>query len=98
MILHALGGYVGGTLGAALPDVIEPAVHSHRRRIARSRAAMGGIAELTWKGLRGVGPDSQSGYLSHLALDATTPRAIPLLVRDVGRTTTHFAARASMDD
>jgi hypothetical protein len=122
VILHVLGGYVGGAMGAALPDVIEPAVHSHHRHVAHSWTTVAGITaasaqflvawedhcraqaaiaaarrtdpaltdlqrqghwieELLWKFLHGVVPGLATGYLSHLVLDAATPRGIPLLVR-----------------
>ena len=39
------------------------------------------IEELTWHMLAGMVPGAAVGYLSHLALDATTPRGLPLLTR-----------------
>lgn len=39
------------------------------------------IAELFWRVAVGFGRGLATGYVSHLALDAKTPRGIPLLVR-----------------
>jgi hypothetical protein len=122
VLLHAVGGYCGGAVGAAMPDVIEPAVHSHHRNVAHSYTTGGAVVattakylevweaycrskataaalrrtqtgrselqtlgsvleELLWKLLYGFGPGVAAGYVSHLALDAGTPRGIPLLLR-----------------
>lgn len=40
-----------------------------------------GLAELFWRIAVGFARGLGAGYLSHLALDARTPRGIPLLVR-----------------
>ncbi len=39
------------------------------------------IAELFWRFLAGFANGLAAGYISHLALDAVTPRSIPLLTR-----------------
>lgn len=82
---------LGAVLGAKLPDILEPAVHSHHRAFFHSIAFAGG---LIWavKKLREWEPTTAEhrllkaaclgalvGYGSHLALDATTPRSLPLL-------------------
>lgn len=76
-----------------LPDILEPAVNPHHRQFFHSLAFAGllivsGIALYDWQpetdegrfwrkaGLIGLG-----AYLCHLALDATTPRSLPLLGR-----------------
>jgi hypothetical protein len=33
VLTFGIGGYAGGALGARLPDIIEPAVHSHHRNV-----------------------------------------------------------------
>jgi membrane-bound metal-dependent hydrolase YbcI (DUF457 family) len=39
------------------------------------------IAEVCWRFLAGFANGLAAGYISHLALDAVTPRSIPLLTR-----------------
>jgi hypothetical protein len=39
------------------------------------------IAEMVWRFLAGFENGLAAGYMSHLALDAVTPRSIPLLTR-----------------
>lgn len=122
VLTFSIGGYAGGALGAQLPDIIEPAVHSHHRHVAHSVATATAIAasaaksieriesytrmraqaaaerraqrdattwqklvsfleEFLWKLAHGFVAGVGAGYLSHLALDAGTPRGIPLLMR-----------------
>lgn len=121
LVLQGVGGCLGGTVGQAIPDLLEPALHSHHRDLAHSFAAGVAVVELTrrviavwntycranaaaaqrkacpelspserfacgaeaafWKVAIGFGPGLAAGYVSHLALDASTPRGIPLFVR-----------------
>jgi membrane-bound metal-dependent hydrolase YbcI (DUF457 family) len=114
-----LGGAIGGALGAQIPDLLEPALHSWHRSTAHSFAAGASIAAAgfdvaqkwvgycrrkagehrrrqsqsndafmqllhgfwawMWTLLAGMGPGMVAGYLSHLALDACTPRSIPIV-------------------
>jgi inner membrane protein len=81
----------GGLLGAKLPDVFEPAIHSHHRKFFHSLVVAGGLAwairkVLDWpretreqRLLRAAVLGVAVGYASHLALDAMTPRSLPLI-------------------
>jgi membrane-bound metal-dependent hydrolase YbcI (DUF457 family) len=121
-MLLALAGGGGGALGSRIPDIFEPALHSHHRDIAHSwtmSAAMFEVlrrrierwrddcvekartareqryqlderdctriqwllVELFWTIARSFVPALAVGYLSHLALDAQTPRGLPLIKR-----------------
>jgi len=85
----ALAG--GGILGAKLPDVLEPAIHSHHRAFCHSLVVLGGAAWaifkiLEWprdtpgqRLLRATTLGVLLGYCSHLVLDSGTPRSIPLI-------------------
>ena len=77
-----------GALAAAAPDVLEPALHPNHRSICHSMAAGGAVSY----GLAKLDPGSAGGewqyslvraavvgYLSHLLLDATTPKGLPVL-------------------
>ncbi|WP_160174452.1 metal-dependent hydrolase [Archangium violaceum] len=125
-IAEVLGGALGGVVGSRLPDIIEPAIHSHHRSFAHSVTVASGVAT---KGMsisadmaswcrdqaemfrqraveHSARPDGSAlaqlfyslmefllhfaagfvsgipaGYVSHLAMDMTTPRSIPLVVR-----------------
>lgn len=114
-----LGGGVGGYIGGAMPDLLEPSTSGHHRDFAHSVA--GGallcaspiyalsarwreeagalertagllrmdsadraklVAQAFWLNLAaGLLVGFLAGYLSHLALDAVTPRSLPLLRR-----------------
>ena len=75
-----------GAVAASVPDKLEPATSPHHRQLAHSwTAGLAGLSatsaimqhptELRQKILlAGI-----AGYLSHLALDATTPKSLPLL-------------------
>ncbi len=86
----------GAGLAAAatnLPDILEPAVNPHHRQFFHS-LAFGGLLIAGGKALYDWQPETDEGrfwrkagliglgaYLCHLALDATTPRSLPLLGR-----------------
>ncbi|MBN2465183.1 metal-dependent hydrolase [candidate division WOR-3 bacterium] len=79
----AIGGCV-----AVVPDLLEPALHPNHRSLFHSVAAGGTVVYGLGKKTASAVPDPwvrlalQSlavGYLSHLALDATTPKSLPLL-------------------
>ncbi len=118
-IVETFGGYVGGVVGARLPDIIDPPTCPHHRSIGHgivpvglaSRACLDRIpawqeqlrrsaeehsvaaAQTTdvWERLlhsllellcrvgAGMLAGIPAGYLSHLALDATTPAGLPLI-------------------
>lgn len=118
-IVESLGGYVGGVLGAKLPDIIDPPTSPHHRSIGHGVVPVGlashalvnripawqeqlrrnadehsvAAAQTTgvWDRLlhslleflcrvgAGTLAGIPAGYLSHLALDATTPAGLPLV-------------------
>jgi len=80
-----------GLLGAGvavLPDILEPAVSPRHRAFAHSTVFGGTIVGFTKKAWDSSElPDSQKeetvcvalAYLSHLALDASTPASLPII-------------------
>lgn len=87
---------LGGCAGAAftnLPDLLEPPTSPNHRQFFHSLVftglLVGGLVKLhKWKAespsdrlLRGLGMIAISGYLIHLALDATTAKSLPLVGR-----------------
>lgn len=123
LLIEALAGMLGGSHGGMLPDVLEPAIHSHHRQVMHSWTLLGGTALgvvrnaaaleayiQSWTAkigeLEELAPQAApfeaflirlgavglhaaigyvtglaAGYASHLALDALTPRGLPLLGR-----------------
>lgn len=84
------GGALAGIL-TKLPDVLEPAVHPQHRQFFHS-VACAALVATGWKALhewqpqseearflRKVGMIAAGAYLCHLALDAITPRSLPLV-------------------
>jgi membrane-bound metal-dependent hydrolase YbcI (DUF457 family) len=76
-----------------LPDILEPALNPHHRQFFHS-LAFAGLLIACGKALYDWQPETDEGrfsrkagliglgaYLCHLALDATTPRSLPLLGR-----------------
>lgn len=124
LAMELLGGALGGRVGSHIPDVLEPAIHSHHRDVAHSLtfaataapAAMKlarriqerlrakadefrarreassdgyerfvmGLAEIACRVAVGFVGGLVPGYLSHLVLDAATPRGIPILSARIG--------------
>lgn len=88
-----LGTLLTGSAIAAskLPDILEPAIHSHHRKFCHSFLVLfGTIGAAVWlwhwrpataeeRRLRAVVLGALVGYSSHLAMDATTPRCLPLV-------------------
>ena len=84
VLLSGLGAFGTG----CLPDAFEPAEHPNHRSFFHSLTAGGVVAFLDWQS---VDFDNLSdgeklaiwvlsaGYLSHLLLDAVTPKALPLM-------------------
>ena len=82
----AVGGFFG-----KLPDLLEPATNPHHRQFCHSVLTAGmvsfGLSEVfKWdansaleKVIRGTALIAGFSYLSHLVLDATTPRSLPLI-------------------
>src|ERR1700757_3576639 len=82
----AVGGAIG-TIGGVLPDLLEPAYHSHHRKLFHSVTAAGAVSYGIYKThqsdlskeTKGVITTMGIGYLSHLLLDSETPRGLPLI-------------------
>jgi hypothetical protein len=78
---------------ASLPDWLEPPVHPHHRQFCHSWVAVGCLLHGGHRLLRWRPQDPTQGairylsligvltYLTHLALDAQTPRSLPLMGR-----------------
>lgn len=81
---------IGGAIGGILPDVLEPPVNPNHRGPCHSIAAgvtlvKGGqqlfASQQVPRELKeGLAP-FLAGYVSHLMLDSTTPKSLPLLMR-----------------
>jgi len=87
-IEHVLLSGLCGIIGAALPDILEPATNPHHRSLFHSFATgtVNGFGfNATNKSTTLAEPMKVAlraliiSYLSHLILDATTPRSIPFL-------------------
>jgi membrane-bound metal-dependent hydrolase YbcI (DUF457 family) len=88
-----LGSLLTGSAVAAskLPDVLEPAIHSHHRKFFHSFVVLfGAAAAAVWlwhwrpetaeaRRWRAVMLGALIGYSSHLGMDAMTPRCLPLV-------------------
>ena len=81
----------GTIVGAKLPDILEPAIHSHHRAFFHSFVVLfgaGWTAKQLWdwrpetagqRQLRAVLLGVLVGYCSHLGLDLFTPRGLPVI-------------------
>ena len=87
-----LGGAIAYTAGGAaiacVPDILEPALHPNHRALFHSFATAGGIVYVNKAVLESlnISPEAKLGcvvasaaYLSHLGVDATTPRGLPII-------------------
>jgi len=80
-----------GTAFGKLPDILEPALHPHHRQFCHSFVMLLSIGygmkrAYEWepkdnidKFLRCIALCAGAGYISHLVLDASTPRSLPLI-------------------
>ncbi len=78
---------------ASLPDLLEPATSPNHRQLFHSWLALGGATYLLrclhrWQPeepferiVRTVGKAACVAYVAHLALDALTPRSLPMVGR-----------------
>lgn len=85
----AVGVGIGAFFGK-LPDILEPALHPHHRQLCHSWLVAGSIGYglvkiYEWQPedhyghfLRSLALIAGGAYISHLLLDATTPRSLPL--------------------
>jgi membrane-bound metal-dependent hydrolase YbcI (DUF457 family) len=79
------------TLFAKLPDILEPATSPHHRQFFHSIGVLGAVGygmkkAYDWEPaddlesmLRFLALSACAGYVSHLLLDGTTPRSLPML-------------------
>lgn len=89
--LKPLTGSVVAAIATNLPDVLEPALHPHHRQFFHSIAFAGLVGWGTYKVYQWKPEDSVDdilrflllviggAYLIHLALDAGTPRSLPIV-------------------
>lgn len=79
---------LGGFATSCLPDGVEPALHPNHRSFFDSLTVGGAVAYMDWQSIDFVRLSDgeklaiwvlSAGYLSHLLLDAVTPRALPLI-------------------
>ncbi len=80
-----------GTIVGKLPDILEPALNPHHRQFFHSIAVLVALGYSVKKVYEWQPEDevetffktvllcAGAGYISHLLLDATTPRSLPLL-------------------
>ena len=91
LVKAAISALIGG-IGGTLPDLIEPATTPHHRGAFHS-VAVGGLLASSHGRIRAnpnLAPwekqllaDLMMGFGVHLALDAQTPRGLPLLTRNL---------------
>jgi hypothetical protein len=80
---------VGSIIGSSAPDKFEPAYSPNHRSVFHSAGALGASSYLSYKAItktKNLHPalgsflrGSSIGYTSHLFLDASTPKGLPLL-------------------
>lgn len=83
-------GYGAGSLGAQVPDLLEPAYHPGHRNFFHS-VAFGTLAAVAVKklndnpavpeGIKLAANAGTIGFVSHLVMDGNTPAGIPLIFR-----------------
>lgn len=82
----ALVAVTFSTVGAILPDMLEPATNPHHRSFFHSVIVLIITSLLSYHLLNGMDSANMfmigflgAGYVSHLALDFTTPESLPLI-------------------
>ena len=81
------GGAFLGAVGGVLPDILEPATNPHHRNFFHSLTVVVAASYGLYKTNRSdFSTDVKAaltatgiGYLSHLALDSSTPKSLPLI-------------------
>jgi inner membrane protein len=83
--LHPLERMIWGggisAIGAAVPDILEPADSPSHRGFAHSYAVLGGSLRGSIGEINPILALLLAGYASHLVLDASTPASLPLIAR-----------------
>lgn len=86
--LDLVAASVGGILGGIVPDFIDPPNNPNHRAFAHSWIGGGGsnVAIFEWINSLNLHPTFKwflrgliLGYLSHLILDSTTPKGLPII-------------------
>lgn len=89
-LAHCALGYATGAIGGILPDILEPAYHSHHRNVCHSLgtlaltgigAVKAGKHHMLNPYLKTIAVAGCVSYASHLILDGGTPRGVPLLLK-----------------
>lgn len=87
-LLGALKATAVTVLGGLVPDVLEPALHPNHRSFCHSVSGGGLLAGGAGVASRNIQLGEELtfyaglfvlGYISHLLLDSTTPKGVPLL-------------------
>lgn len=85
-LAYCMGAAAGGVVGGALPDILEPAYHSHHRDFCHSLTAGGGIVAGSVRVAQGLGEELRAEGASlrsiRFGLDADDPGRIELAVRE----------------
>lgn len=69
-LLEIVGAGIGGKLGAMLPDVLEPAIHSHHRDVCHSVVALLGIVTTSFERAPAIAAQCRAEADYHRALQA----------------------------
>lgn len=85
VVASAIIGGLSGSVGGVLPDLLEPATHPNHRGVMHSSLALVGAGSLpfiqsvqnTDLYSRIVINSFSIGYVSHLIMDASTPKSLP---------------------
>ncbi len=84
-LLEILAAIGAGTAGGIAPDIIEPATTPNHRALFHSKVVFGIGMLVAAKESKDRTPAARimcsgyAGYISHLVLDARTPKGLPLI-------------------
>lgn len=84
---YSAGGSILGSMSGILPDILEPAINPNHRKFFHSWTMGIAVAFGLYKTHRSNLPNevkaaitvAGAGYLSHQALDSSTPKGLPLV-------------------
>ncbi|MGD9493123.1 MAG: hypothetical protein AB7V36_07185 [Bacteroidales bacterium] len=87
LIVNIMGGTALGTMTGILPDFLEPAKHPNHRKFFHSLTAASAIGIGLYKASISNLPTEIKttinvaglGYISHLIVDARTPKCLPII-------------------